>query len=334
MSDSNSRGVYIIRILQILEKYSNEERPIKQTEIVKKLYDDYGIEIERKAVGRALTKMERIFGLDSPMQIKRVHKSGVYITRLFSDAELKLLADSVLASRHIPEKETGNMVDRLCLLSQEDFKHKIRYVKVAKNYQGKIENDKFFATLDIINTAIEKNKQIRFNYNQIGVKNQYSKLYPHTVSPYYALIHNQHYFLISYDEGKKAQRYFRIDKMSDVEILQTTATKEKDVKPFIHVDDYKTKITAYPYMYTDKPQTVTFWVQDGMLSELVDWFGNDFKILLQEEKRFKISLSVSPMAMKKWALQYTPDVEIITPQDLREEVIQELGKALKTYKKS
>ena len=47
-----SKKLALLRILQILEKYSNCDHPLTQDEIVYRLDHDYGIEIERKAVGR------------------------------------------------------------------------------------------------------------------------------------------------------------------------------------------------------------------------------------------------------------------------------------------
>ena len=51
MTDSlEAKKLLIIRILQILEYYSDVNHPLTQEEIIKKLYDDYGIEAERKAI--------------------------------------------------------------------------------------------------------------------------------------------------------------------------------------------------------------------------------------------------------------------------------------------
>ena len=64
MESLEPKKLALIRILQILEERTDFEHPLKQEEILRILEDDYGLFIERKAVGRniALLKTaERIF---------------------------------------------------------------------------------------------------------------------------------------------------------------------------------------------------------------------------------------------------------------------------------
>lgn len=51
---SEAKKLLIIRIMQILEYYSDANHPLKQEEIIKLLEDDYDIKPDRKAVGRTL----------------------------------------------------------------------------------------------------------------------------------------------------------------------------------------------------------------------------------------------------------------------------------------
>ena len=48
----------LVRILQILEQYSDFDHPLKQQDIIDYLEKDYGIVIERKAVGRNLSLLK------------------------------------------------------------------------------------------------------------------------------------------------------------------------------------------------------------------------------------------------------------------------------------
>ena len=45
----------LLRILQILEQYSDYDNPLKQEDIARCLDRDYGIVIERKAIGRNIS---------------------------------------------------------------------------------------------------------------------------------------------------------------------------------------------------------------------------------------------------------------------------------------
>ena len=52
MSSIEPKKMALLRILQILNEYSDYNHPLTHEEIIEKLYSLYGIELERKAVGR------------------------------------------------------------------------------------------------------------------------------------------------------------------------------------------------------------------------------------------------------------------------------------------
>ena len=64
----------LVRILQILEQYSDFDHPLKQQDIIDYLDKDYGISIERKAVGRNLSLLWR--AAISPPSIPKNSSSG------------------------------------------------------------------------------------------------------------------------------------------------------------------------------------------------------------------------------------------------------------------
>ena len=50
-----NKKLALLRILDILKEESDINQPLKQEDIVQKLSDVYGIDIERKAVGRNIS---------------------------------------------------------------------------------------------------------------------------------------------------------------------------------------------------------------------------------------------------------------------------------------
>ena len=86
----------ILRIWQILLEHSDYNHPLTQEDIIKHLDEDYGIEMERKAIGKNIIAL-RDAGIDIGSR-----RAGSYIdSREFEDSELKLLIDGVLQSKHI-----------------------------------------------------------------------------------------------------------------------------------------------------------------------------------------------------------------------------------------
>ena len=52
MNSLEPKKLALIRIYQILQRYSDEKHPMTQEKIAEFLKREYGIEIERKAIGR------------------------------------------------------------------------------------------------------------------------------------------------------------------------------------------------------------------------------------------------------------------------------------------
>ena len=51
-------------VFEIIKRYSSEDQPIDQNEIIKHLQDDSRNECDRKTVSRALEKLREEFGRD------------------------------------------------------------------------------------------------------------------------------------------------------------------------------------------------------------------------------------------------------------------------------
>ena len=103
-----SKKLALLRILHILQKYSDDAHPLKQEDILKYLKRDYGIEVERKVVGRQLALLREAYAsLNSSIVLVSDPRKGTYIEqREFEDSELRLLIDGVLSSRHITAKHS------------------------------------------------------------------------------------------------------------------------------------------------------------------------------------------------------------------------------------
>ncbi len=111
-----SKKLAPLRILQILYKYSDFDHPLWQEEIRRYLLRDYGIALERKAIGRDVSLLKAA-GFD----IGVIPKFGCYLaSRIFDDEELCLLIDAVLSS-DIPEEKAQTLMKKLCGLSNKYF---------------------------------------------------------------------------------------------------------------------------------------------------------------------------------------------------------------------
>lgn len=333
-----AKKLLIIRIMQILERYSDANHPLTQEEIIKKLYEHYGIEAERKAVGRNIALLKDMFDREAAdktttaVSIGSDRGKGVFLEkRLFEDSELRLLIDGVLASKFISEKYSRDLIEKLCSLSNVYFKSNVKHVCMVKEWD-KTENKAVFLNVELINEAIEKSRQITFDYNKYGEDKKLHKTSSHKVSPYQLIAHNQRYYLVLFNEKTKNVGYFRVDKITNIGITDEPSTPVRRVKGYESGMDYKIYASMLPYMFSDKVANVTMICDSWLIDQVIDWFGKKIKIEAVENGEYEITVATSLAAMEYWAMQYLKFVEIKSPSELREKLKKNISEAGKKYK--
>lgn len=178
MDSFEPKKLALIRILHILERYTDSSHPMTHDEIINKLYNLYGISVERKAIGRNISLLQ-----DAGYDIETTKKGSYLNSRVFEDAELRLLSDSVLASQHITAKHSKELIDKIASLSNKYFKSHIKNIYSVNDW-NKSENVALFYNIDIIDEAIETNRKIKFDYNKYGTDKKLHRSAFHIVSPY------------------------------------------------------------------------------------------------------------------------------------------------------
>ena len=314
----------LVRILQILEQYSDFDHPLKQQDIIDYLDKDYGIAIERKAVGRNLSLLK-----EAGYDIASDHRGSYLAERTFDDSELRMLIDGVLASRHITVKHSKELIERLCSLSNKYFRSHVKNIW-SVNEWSKTDNQALFYNIEIVDAAIEQGKQIAFCYNKYGADKKLHKTSDQRATPYQMILRNQRYYLIACNEKWKNLGHYRLDRITDIRLTDESATPIRSLPGHENGIDYKEYATSLPYMFTDKPERVEFLADPVIIDQIVDWFGDNARIEQSGEK-LKVSVKVSPMAMEYWAMQYLNFVEILSPVSLRSRIAANLEKARGKY---
>ena len=318
----------IVRILQILQTESDETHPLKQEDIARRLNDDYGITVERKAIGRSISMLKEA-GYDIESS-----RSGSWLAgREFTESELRLLIDGVLSSRHISARYSKDLIDKLCTLASRHFRSHVKYIHSVNEWE-KSDNGALFYNIELIDEAIERKKQIKFDYNKYGADKKLHRTAAHTASPYQLILHNQRYYLMARNEKWKNMGYYRLDRITNMSVTDLKAAPITTVEGYERGINYKELSTALPYMYTDKPERVEFIAEEGVIDQVVDWFGKDIRIEKHGEKQFKVGVKVSLMAIEHWALQYSGYVTVTSPQTLVDNIRWRLREAAKSYKET
>ena len=326
MEGFEPKKLALVRILQILQKHSDREHPIKHEKIVELLDSEYGLIIERKAIGRNISLLN-----EAGYEIETSKRGSYLAERTFEDSELRLLIDGVLSSGYITAKHSKDLIEKLCAQSNEYFRPRVKNIYSVNDW-NKTDNVSVFYTIEIVDEAIEKGRQVRFEYNKYGADKKFHRTSKQTLSPYQMILHNQRYYLMGYNEKWQEMRYYRMDRITNIEILDEPSTPLRSIKGFESGIDYKRFSSALPYMFADEPQMVEFIADGWAIDQIIDWFGKDIHIEERQDGRFLVRVKVSINAMEYWAMQYMNAVEIVSPKQLRERIKKNVQVANEKYK--
>lgn len=328
MDSFEPKKLALIRIWQILQKYSDYDHPMTQEDIALHLENDYGIVIERKAISRNLSLLK-----EAGIEIES-RRAGSYLeTREFEDSELKLLIDGVLCSQHINPRQSTDLIEKLCTLSNQYFRSRVKNIYTVKDW-NKTENSALFYNIEMVDIAIEEGKQLQYDYNKYGLDKKLHKSSFQRVTPYQLILHNQRYYLMAYSGYWGNMVFHRLDRISNIRLYDKPAQSIREIPGYEGGIDYKKIASTMPYMYTDEPERIEFVTTPSIVDQVIDWFGKDIRVAKTEDpNQVTVTLWASPNAMEHWALQYLNYVEVLSPAHLRDRIRENLEKGSKKYNK-
>ena len=326
MDTLEPKKLALLRILQIFQKYSDYDHPLTQVDIGKYLDQDYGIVIERKAISRNTSLLQ-----EAGIELESDHRGTWLDGREFEDAELKLLIDSVLCSQHINPKQSADLIEKLCRLSNKYFRAHVKNIHTVQDW-NKTENAAIFYNIEQVDTAIEQGKQLQYDYNKYGLDKKLHKSSFQRVTPYLLILHNQRYYLMGYSDYWGNMVFHRLERISNIRLYDKPRKPLRDIPGYERGINYKHLATTKPYMYSDEPERITFITTPGIIDHVIDWFGKDIIIQNTDDPdKVSVSLLASPDAMEHWATQYLNYVQVTAPEHLRLRIKESLKKALENY---
>lgn len=325
-----------ILILEILKNYSDEEHHLTQQEIIRKLKSDYGIEKTDRRTVRANVRSLFDLGYDiyGADEEEDDEKDGYYLReREFEDAELRLLIDSVLFSKTVSDGAAKRLIEKLKGFGNKYFDAKVSHVKPTPLLH-RTDNKVVLINVGEINEAMDQKKKIRFRYNKYGIDfKMHDQGKEYIMNPYQMVASNGHYYLLGNIDKYDNVTYYRIDKMSNVEILDEKIKPQKDVQGIEGHLDLPRHMAEHIYMLYGDSITASIKTNAGMMDSLVDWFGKDFRIIESEGDDITISVKCNARALKYWALQYGPHVEVVAPESFRNEITEMIDEMSARYHK-
>ena len=332
MPTKNSKPIYEgqskrftrFRVFEILNDFTNGDRHLKHTEIQEKLSSIYDIHIERKNVRECIDDINYL-GEPYGIYVNSEKGDGAFLlSRVFEKSEIGFLIDAVFSSKSINQKQAQELTNKLQrFLSKEDRKS---FYYVSKSGEiTRTDNKLVFYNLDIILDAIAKGKKIKFKYNRYyldSLKNEKMKNRKLVASPYYLVNNQGKYYLVCNNNYFNDIANYRIERMSDIEIL------DEEVKPIKSLEGCENglDIAKYAneniYMFSNKAINAKIKIDNEYsISYVQDWFGENANIYQDKhDNKIYANIHVNEQALIYWCLQYGESIELIEPVSTREKI--------------
>lgn len=313
--------------MKILLEQTDEEHTLSVPQMIEEL-ERYGVSAERKSIYDDLECL-RLFGLD----ICSVKAKGVgyfVASRDFELPELKLLVDSVQASKFITKKKSLELISKIEGLTSRNTATKLRRQVYVTN-RVKTVNEKIYYNVDKIYEAISENRKITFRYFELGVDKQ--KIYRkegglYSESPLALSWDDENYYMIVYKKKYGSFTHYRVDKMDDISICDE---KREVLEKEFDLSKYTKSVFS---MFGGKEVNVTVKFENSLAGVVFDRFGLDVPTMKIDENHFKCNLNVavSPVFLA-WVAGFGSKAEILSPDAVVQEMKDLISQLSEIYEK-
>ena len=297
----------IAQIIEILRRETDSTHKMPQTVLQAKLDQNYNLVVNRKTIHRHLLNLQTA---GFPIEFDR---KGCYWDEkedVFEESEIRLLIDSVLFSKHIPEAYANDLIGKLADLAPISFRERLKVR--AESIGSRVENRGVFYNIEILGNAIAENKQIEFVQNRYDANGKIVPMGRETVvSPLKLVAYNNHYYLFAKDENGEAC-FFRVEKISDLKKLNAQSEYVANNKD---IDDY---LSTHPYMFGGEPERCRILLGKDRLDDFVDMFGTQFTCFDEKGNTIELIFHASAQDLLVWAMQNCMSVEVLEPQSVRD----------------
>ena len=303
----------MLYLVQLFSRETDDTHKLTMPEIISKLAAD-GVNADRKTLYQDFEELRR-FGFDIISE-KDGRNFYYYLgSRDFELPELKLLVDSVQSSKFITDKKSGQLIKKLeSLVSRYEGSQLHRQVIIAGRV--KTMNESIYYNVDKIHAAIGADRQIRFKYFDWNLKKEMEPRYGgrwYQLSPWALMWDDEKYYLVAYDSKHETIIHYRVDKMTQIGILDEKREGHEAFSKF-NIAHYTNTLFG---MYAGDETKVTIEAENRLVSVFIDRFGKDIIIAPVDEGHFRTTVTVAVSnQFFGWIMAIDGDVKIVAPDSV------------------
>ncbi|MBR6405888.1 MAG: WYL domain-containing protein [Lachnospiraceae bacterium] len=330
MPKSEKQKLKIFYIAKYFYERTDENTPATIADIEDYLLTEWGIEAERRSIGRDIALLRNAYGMD----IDYV-KGGKYyrlLSREFEFDDLRLLAECVHATKFISASKAKELVESIGKFASIYEAEKLQE-EVFLCDRVKTTRTDLLRVIDLINHAMAKKEygkrrtptKIRFQYMHYEIGNVHTQVErrkgaKYIVSPYKLLINDGNYYLLAYSDEAEDMRTFRVDRMKKVEVLEETPRDGEEVFSKIDMTTYTQRVFG---MYSGKEVRVRMRFTNSLLDTVIERFGtgHDVYYLGDDAHHFTVSANVQVSdQFFAWLCGFRKRASIVAPNEIVEDM--------------
>ena len=315
----------ILRILKYLYDFTDERHTVTNQELVSMFADDV-ISGNRKTIKNDIEVLTEA-GFDV-ITSKQYRNTYYMASRIFEVPEVKMLIDTVAASRFITKEKSDILIGKLSkLVSKPQAESLVRHMYTADLI--KPDNEQIYYAIDVITNAIDTGRQIRFQYydylpiKEKNLKNEGEYYY---LSPVAMVWDDNHYYVIGHSEKhpKPFIINFRIDRICRAEITAEPSMLPEDG---FNVEEY---VNQQFRMNVGESVEVVLECRNERMRDVIDQFGEEVETWVLDGDHFRVRAPVADSpTFYSWVFGFVGDIRIVEPDAVVKRYRQMLRKGLK-----
>ena len=322
----------ILYILNVLKKYSDEEHMLTAAEIQRKIKEIYDVEIDTRTIRRNINLLK--YKLDYDISTREDNGKGYYINRDpetdFEPGEVRAIIDNFSYANYIVPSVAKEIIKK-CKNMQTVYEN-----EKLKDYQiysvnSKTENAEVIKNIEDISSSIYNNHKIKFEYWKYEITNKLEKqiVSTPTVSPFAIVYNKQEFYFIGIKDGQDKFYHYRLDRMKNVKELNEKITIKKTKS---QIRDFAESTVE---MFGGEKEEIEAVCNKCLLNAIFDIFGKNVTIekIPGNDENFKLIVDSNPMGFRMWAMRNIDMVEVIRPENLRNEMREIVERAIERYRK-
>ncbi len=313
MSETTTRKLRVVKLLEILQQNTDMEHPIGTNELCSKLVA-LGIQTDRRTVAKDITVLNEQ-GYEV-MQTKLGKQNAYYIEdRSFSLPELKILIDAVQAASFITEKKSADLISKIAALGGS-HQAEILTGNIVHFNTRKHNNEQIYYNVNVLENAIREKKMVSFLYFDLdeNLNKTYRKEKAiYEVEPIALVFNNDNYYLMAYDPTTDNEvRNYRVDRMDSVQHLDKCICKAAAEK-IRTVSKYTEQVFR---MYGGRTELVTLQFEKKLIGSIYDKFGEKTNIGKCGDEYFvAVEVQISP-TFWSWLITFKGQMKLTAPDSV------------------